>query len=602
MSDAPNIFEKAINTSGKSVNKLNKQIDQIFNGTRKYTMAQLKGVSVPERLADIGVIGVIDTIAGIDMCQLLSYISDVLIASNGYKFDPNVQPPDGSSTITRKAWLLQSSAYSIKQQIDQFNATNGQRVNVNDLAALLPNIVNELTYLLNPKIEGSIVDKDLQKAFSVISVIANYVNIVLNVLNTYVSFQGSAQNVLLQINPNGGTIGTTGAGQTQSQISQDYKKILGFLNNLDTACAQILKIDIYNPLGVSSLTSLVTSVANPQIQRYIAQLNGIIGNDLQKLVPLLENLQNQCVGIQRYCSLILSTVRTLQIYTKIGAILMKVFTAVVNFLKSLPIPNQFTVVGINVRFSDSLQSIQNLITRVTQDLSAINNLLSKVSTLISNISSDINKINQALTILITNLQSCNNAPPGLVDNLKNTQSQLNDAANQLNAFVQNSQNKINNNNLTYGGYTIQIITEQLLQTSTNIPRRYGVALDSDGIEVVKSTPTFATLDNIIIEEVQLLLESKKLVQPTQSSLSQSQLSTLKQSLSYLEDNTAPEDFSSNINIPLDSANNLDENSGLGLNAFVNNQKGGTALRDRMRSAMSSASFQLQQNLATANQG
>jgi hypothetical protein len=47
---------------------------------------------------------------------------------------------------------------------------------------------------------------------------------------------------------------------------------------------------------------------------------------------------------------------------------------------------------------------------------------------------------------------------------------------------------------------------------------------------------------------------------------------------------------------------LDENSGLGLNAFVNNQKGGKALRQRMMAAMAVSSAQLQQNLMLANQG
>lgn len=594
---APNIFEDAINSASNTISKLNKQIDQIFNGTRKYTQAQLTGsISVPQRLADIGVIGVVDVIAGIDMCQLLSYVSDIIANSNGYKFDPNSPPPAGSSATTKKMWLLQDFAYEIKQNIDQFNAANGQRVNVSELTKLIPVVVNDLTVLFDPKIDGSIVDADIQASFSAITVISNYFDVALNVLQYYVSSQGSVQN--LQTNPIGGTV----AGQYQNKITADYQKIVGFLNNIDSLCGKIIKIDIYNPTGLSSVTYLVTTFANAQIQSYIKQVNKVVGLDLQKLIPMLENLQNQCTAVQRYCSMVLSTVRTMQTYLRIGTILMKVFTVIVNFLKILPAPNEFTTVGITTEFSEINKSVNDLIDRIEQDLKAINSLLTKIVSLISGISLNVNKISKALAVLIANLESCSNQPPGLVDDLKSTLSQLNDVFGQLNDFVVNSQKSNTSNNLTFGGYTIQIITEELLKSSTNIPRRYGIAIDSNGFEVVKSTPTFATLDSIIIDDVKLILESKKLIKVQSSAFNQSQQSTIQQSLSYLESNTLPQNFSVNLTSQLDPSGNLDENSGLGLNAFVNNQKGGKALRQRMMAAMAVSSAQLQQNLTLANQG
>jgi len=594
---APNIFEDAINSASNTISKLNKQIDQIFNGTRKYTQAQLTGsISVPQRLADIGVIGVVDVIAGIDMCQLLSYISDIITNSNGYKFDPNSPPLAGSSAITKKMWLLQDFAYEIKQNIDQFNAANGQRVNVSELTKLIPVVVNDLTVLFDPKIDGSIVDVDIQASFSAITVISNYFDVALNVLQYYVSSQGSVQN--LQTNPIGGTV----AGQYQNKIKADYQKIVGFLNNIDSLCGKIIKIDIYNPTGLSSVTYLVTTFANAQIQSYITQVNKVVGSDLQKLIPMLENLQNQCTAVQRYCSMVLSTVRTMQTYLRIGTILMKVFTVIVNFLKILPVPNEFTTVGITTEFSEINKSVNDLIDRIEQDLKAINSLLTKIVSLISGISLNVNKISKALAVLIANLESCSNQPPGLVDDLKSTLSQLNYVFGQLNDFVVNSQKSNTSNNLTFGGYTIQIITEELLKSSTNIPRRYGIAIDSNGFEVVKSTPTFATLDSIIIDDVKLILESKKLIKVQSSAFNQSQQSTIQQSLSYLESNTLPQNFSVNLTSQLDPNGNSDENSGLGLNAFVNSQKGGNALRQRMMAAMAVSSAQLQQNLTLANQG
>ena len=98
------------------------------------------------------------------------------------------------------------------------------------------------------------------------------------------------------------------------------------------------------------------------------------------------------------------------------------------------------------------------------------------------------------------------------------------------------------------------------------------------------------------------MESKKLIKIPVSALSQDQQSSINEALSYVEDNAVTPDVYVNIDDGLDSPDNEDENSGIGLNAFMNKQKGGKALRSRMRSNMAKATAQLQKNLNTANQG
>jgi hypothetical protein len=604
---ALSFFEKAISTSSHTVSDLDRQIEKIFNGTRQYTQQQLKEKSPAERLADIGVIGSIDAIAGVDVCQVLSYSFEILMNKSGYVFDP-VNPPNNPPTtpeagpLTIKAWLLQSRAYSIKKKIDSFNAANGERVNIKDLTILLGELVNELTDLLNPKKTGSLADPILQQNFYKLIIASNFLDVALTFLQSYVQTQGNVENLAAQIDPNAAG-GISGAQRFQGRVYKDYKKITDFLNNINRICGTVLSLDIYNPSGafVGAALAAASTFVNKQIQDYINKLNSIIGEDLQKLVPFLENLQNQCTAIQKYCQSLLKTIRQIQVYVRIGVVIMKILTTIIEFLKKLPIPNQFTVVGINVTFADTLAKMQKFVDRITDDINAINSFIKKIISTISHISSDIQKINNALTILITNLKSCSSAPQDLVDKLKDTQSTLNDTFAQLDNFVQNSEKKKSNNNLTYGGFTIQIITEEIVKGSAGIPRRYGVAIDSNGVEVVKSTPTFATLDSIIISDVKLLLESNNLVNTQASALSLSQQNTIEESLSYLEDNNINSNFSTNFPDNSDSANNHDENSGLGLNAFMNNKKGGKDLRARMRASMAASSTQLQKNLAAANQ-
>ena len=49
---------------------------------------------------------------------------------------------------------------------------------------------------------------------------------------------------------------------------------------------------------------------------------------------------------------------------------------------------------------------------------------------------------------------------------------------------------------------------------------------------------------------------------------------------------------------LDAPNNLDETKGLGLNAFINNLKGGKALRTRTRAAIQTSTEQVKTQVAT----
>ena len=73
---------------------------------------------------------------------------------------------------------------------------------------------------------------------------------------------------------------------------------------------------------------------------------------------------------------------------------------------------------------------------------------------------------------------------------------------------------------------------------------------------------------------------------------------IDESLNFLEDDNISIDGLTmpNLNDGLDDADNENENSGLGLNAFVNNLSGGKKLRKRMREVMAQQSQQLATDL------
>lgn len=615
---AGGIFEGAIKSANETIDTIYSNIDSVFNGTQALSPGELKTAGINERIKDIGILGIINLLASVDLCSILAYEANLLSNIQGYKFDPN-NPPNKQqfpSVITQKGWLIQKAAYEIQLEIDNYNAANGQEVNMSDLIKLVGDVVIRLKYLNDPKSPANIVDPTITTAFPALNIISIFVNSAITFLSVYVTATNISNENLNTVDIDS-LKNKVSVGGIQLTSNSDLKKVLLFLNNVRTTCVRIQTINVKNPQSSIASAALAEAavLTNSLVQTQLTQLNSVLGNSLTKLVPSLQNIQQQCVSIEKFCSMILSTIRTCQIYVNIASKMVKIFYLIVEYLGKLPIPNQFTIVGITTTVSDASTRIRAFLDRVLLDISALVDFLSLLVKLVSSISGDLNQIVQSLNIIIINLESCQNAPPGLVDSLKATLVRLNGNSaaqtptigliGQLNNFVENSQKKKNTVNTTFGGYTIQIISEQLLDPNAKLFRRYGIALDSNGFEVVQSTPTYASNDNVIIEEVQLLLESKKLVQIPSSSLTREQLSTISEALSYVEDSTEISDILNNIgniDTQADPPDNEDEDVGLGLNAYMNKQRGGKALRRRMRKAMAEATIQLQKNLAFVNKG
>jgi hypothetical protein len=136
-----------------------------------------------------------------------------------------------------------------------------------------------------------------------------------------------------------------------------------------------------------------------------------------------------------------------------------------------------------------------------------------------------------------------------------------------------------------GSYDIRVVEEEVKDPSIRNKRRRGIALNQRGEIVVQSDLTFATNTSLIIAEVKQLLVAQKLVLPSLGSIDATNLSTISDSVNYLDNNDVMQD---DLTAPLtaqDLPDNLNENEGLGLNAFVNNLKGGRKLRQRTRAAL-----------------
>jgi hypothetical protein len=101
--------------------------------------------------------------------------------------------------------------------------------------------------------------------------------------------------------------------------------------------------------------------------------------------------------------------------------------------------------------------------------------------------------------------------PALLQEFKDVRDLLRDRAQRLLEFLNNYFDKKNAKNNTFGPYTIEILTEVSVDTEIRLRRRYGIAIDANGVIAAQSEATYASDDKIIIAEVKAKLLSLGLV-------------------------------------------------------------------------------------------
>ena len=95
--------------------------------------------------------------------------------------------------------------------------------------------------------------------------------------------------------------------------------------------------------------------------------------------------------------------------------------------------------------------------------------------------------------------------PALLQEFKDVRDLIRDRAQRLLEFLNNYFDKKNRKNNTFGPYTIEILTEESVNTEIRLRRRYGIAVDNKGVMAIQSEPTYASDDTIIIAEVKAKL-------------------------------------------------------------------------------------------------
>lgn len=511
-----------------------------------------------QKALDKGISNTLSDLVGINYCDIINYL--VNQAPAGQQFDPNNPPTDGSS-LSRTKWFVQKQAFEVQKRIDGFYQSYGDANNPESrlgLYSLIQEVNTIFSTVLSPS-EG-LNNPELTTAFPQTGNITNFLQDVLNKFNQY---------------------------QSVNDINQaEVQKLLRLIEKVKAYCIAIIALN-----SPAAALNLLNSITDGGVQEQIAKLTKII--DVPRFLPLIRQIIRTANNINTLGRKLLGYIKTSQVIIKIILLIREALIVVDKFLKLIQVPSLFTTLSVILGFTEIQQqvikkSIDTLFKRLNQINAVLNLMAICVTTLLAGIDDIIYKLN----LIKLNLESCN---PDFGKEIEDTINNLTSTRTELQDFLDRYNSTGERINRQFGEYTIEIVTEELADEGIGIRRRFGIARNSQGFIVVQSTPTFASLDLIIINEVKTLLISRGLVSFNLGSVSSEETLVVLESLRFLgEEDLNLQSLSINT---ADIQSIKEQTDELGLSTFVNNLPGGRALRKKVQQMMAKESSKLKENLA-----
>jgi len=559
-------LEKAIGVVARFMMKIQGNINQILYG--KFTSGK-EDPNLIKRLLNKGIINLLEGIASVDFCNILNYSLNNL--PDGKIFDAN-NPPASTDVVARKKWELQKKAFDIQQFIDQYYReyvdTNNPQSRIG-LLLLIQQINSTLSTVISNTSTG-LNDPLIKENFPQISTASNFLQNVFGVFNRYTDLR-------------------------QASV-QEIQKIVSLVDSVRQYAIIIQGLN--NP---KNAIGLIDSSLNGAIQKELSDISSLILQP-EKASSILKSIIKTVNTINNIAQKVLGFINTLQVITKVCILLIKIFNVVSAFFIALPIPNMSTTIGITNKFSDILQNKvkeagqKKLILRLEQIFAVLNLTAIVVTSLYAAIQNIIDR----LKLIQLNLDNCPNKNVDLLNEINDSINDLTKTSVKLGNFLNQYNDQQTKSESQFGKYAIKIVTEQVVDEGINLKRRYGIARDTNGYIVVQSTPTFASLDLIIINEVKALLVSKGLVSSNLSSLSSEDQVTILEAARFLGEDEIGLD---NIELSVSDIQTIEEqDSELGISMFINNLPGGRALRKRIRDKMINNASKLGSDLKSTDPG
>ena len=552
---------KLVNNSAKLTGKLqngvnvilwgtaNKKTDQTVQYDPKTDSLKYRSnptIAVPPKngtLLESGLFNALDALNGVDLCNILSYLSDTIHTQKKQR------PPESEwSKPLATFYYLQDRAGDVQRIIDTYTAY--PNVLIGSFTGIGPEVVTpspppsaqnttttevraNSTQNTPPAVGGTDVTKyNMYFLMQGIREFLGYLNDPANSI-----FNGEDKILISTVPGLGGNlnfiddfIGTIDKYADYRQISNtELVALQSKVNKIRSVCVTIQNLEFQNTLA--TVGNFLNVDIRAQIQKLSKYLNptGII-KDLKSINNSLQTFIRQ--------------VKQVQGILKLGQFLIKlalVFAKIFKFIQGLFIVNPFPLIfatgGVQTVFQNASDAAKSETSGVIRLLKAINALLSVLLNFIRYLLTNANELLNRLQILLKNLENCEAVKDSdVVLQLKQTQADLIDLIDQLTLYITQYDSKTNADTAMFGKYDIRVVDEEITDKSIQNKRRRGIALDIDGQIVAQSDLTFATNTAVIIAEVQQKLIAQHLVPSNLGQVNATDLAVIAESVNYLDSN------------------------------------------------------------------
>lgn len=555
-----------------------------FSATIKTTTQEKKS-----NFLQSGLFNILDTINGLDLCNILSYITTL---SNS-KPRPRSTNPD---PVQKALYAVQDTAKEVQDTIDKYLAL--PTTLVRSYAGVQPQVITQKQAIQDfgaPAPGETQISGTRLLAFNTYNLLQNLKDLLETISpnNPNSIFTAEDATLLSQVPGLGGSLNYidnfTGYINQYTDYrninNEDLQKLLKKINDIRSVCVTIQTLDFKSALAL--LGNFLGTDVRAQIQKLSEVLNPT------KILTTIKQIANQVNSFIQIAQKIYNVLRQLQFLIKLALLLIKILKFIQTFFISLPLPNLFTTHGITASLEKARQAANDKSNQAIKRLEQVNSLLSVILNFVRYLLTNATELLLRLQVLIAKLEGCESTKDSAVlQDLRDSYNNLKQIQEQLATYILIHDGKTSPDTALFGKYSIRVVEEELTDASIKNKRRRGIAVDPDGAIVAQSDLTFATNTAVIIEEVKIKLLSSNLVSSQFNLLDASDLAVIATSVSYLENDTVlSEDFNfdSLLKESKDLPDGADETQGLGLNAFINNLSGGRRLRKRVRTALDASS-------------
>lgn len=238
------------------------------------------------------------------------------------------------------------------------------------------------------------------------------------------------------------------------------------------------------------------SIYNNLLEKY--ENLKISDSDIIEINNQINKLEKQKNSANNILNLTTRQVENLNNLIKTLSGIVTIMNTIIQIITSLPIPSQFSTIGIIVTFSYKIQQAGNKINLISSAISSTQPFLNILNNEITQTKVKIDILDNIIALIKAFLSDRNSEY-----NKDNQNNNIIDKQKQIN-------NITGNNNIigSYKEYTFILKQEENQKFQIgSIKRNYAVAINNKGIEILKSDFSFASEPQILIDQLKYEIDN-----------------------------------------------------------------------------------------------